>query len=169
MRLTAAERRRELHRAPPGGQLVMGDHTIDLGSYDELLTLYRNRVAGEEEIRGRKAWVIESAPLPGRAAAGEHQRDVLSFRRKLWMDEADDLPARLLYTVTGNGIHFAQPGSTIQADFIKIAADVWCQSSIVLDMWRASGKSFRPWKRTEIRNHDFQKFDVQSTVTAIHP
>ena len=101
-------------------------------------------MAGEEEIRGRKAWVIESTPQAGRAPASQHEREVLSLRRKLWIAEAGNVPLRIVCTVIGDGIHFAKPGSTIRVDFDEIGLDVWNQSSLVLEIWRQSGKAFEP-------------------------
>jgi hypothetical protein len=163
---TAEERRRH-PRPPPGGQIVMGGQTIDLGTSRELLTFFDNRVAGEEELRGRKAWVIESTPKVEHAPASEHEREVLSFRRTLWIDEAENVAARMVMTVVGDGIQFAMPGSTIRVDYEKIAPDVWNESGLALDIWRRSGKEFKPWKRTEYTDGKFQKFDVKSTITVV--
>jgi hypothetical protein len=162
-----AEERRRRPRPPAGGQLVMGGQHIDIGANKELLTLFDNRLKGEEGIRGRKAWVIEATPKTGYAPASEHEREVLSFRRTLWIDESDSVPLRLLLAVVGEGIHFAGPGSTVLVDYDKIAADVWCESGLVLEIWRPSGKEFKPWKRTEYTDSRFQKFDVQSTITVV--
>ncbi len=162
-----AERRRHA-RPQPGGQLVMGDQHIDVGTNAELLTLFNNRIKGEEEIRGRKAWVIESTPKTDGPPASEHELEVESFRRTLWIDEAENVPIRILITVIGEGIHFAMPGSTIQIDYEKIGPDAWSESGVVLDLWHRSGKTFKPWKRTEYTDSKFQKFDVQSTITIDH-
>jgi hypothetical protein len=163
---TAEERRRH-PRPPAGGQLVMGGQRIDVGDNRDLLTLFENRVDREEEIRGHKTWVMESTPHAGSSAANEHEREVLSFRRTLWIDQAEYVPVRVLLTVVGDGIGFAMPGSTIQVDYEKIAPDVWSESGLVLDIRRRSGKEIKPWKRTEYTDSNFKKFDVQSTVTVI--
>jgi hypothetical protein len=162
-----AEDRRKHPRPPPGGQIVMGSQRIDLGTSRELLTLFDNRVEREEEIRGRKAWVIESTPKTDHAPASEHEREVLSFRRTMWIDEAESVAARTVMTVVGEGIHFAMPGSVLRVDYDKIAPDVWCESGLALDIWHRSGKEFKPWKRTEYTDGKFQKFDVQSTITVV--
>ncbi len=162
-----AERRR--HAKPPsGGQLLMGGQRIDLGTNQELLTLFDNRLKGEEEIEGRKAWVIESTPKTDHEPASEHESEVLSFRRTLWIDELESVPLRMLVTVIGEGIHFAMPGSSIQFNYRKIGPDAWSESGLVLEIWHRSGKTFKPWKRTEYTDSKFQKFDVQSTVTIDH-
>lgn len=163
---TAEERRRQ-PRPPEGGQMVMGDQRIDLGATRELLTIFDNRLRGEEELRGHKVWVIESTPKAGYSAASEHEREVLSFRRTLWVDEASLNIVRMQLAVIGDGIHFAAPGSTVTLDSDEIAPDAWLQTGVVLDVWRPSGKTFKPWKRTEYTDSNFHRFDVQSTVTVV--
>jgi hypothetical protein len=160
-----AEQRRRQPRPPAGGQLVMGDQRIDLGANRELLTLFDNNLKGEEEIRGRKAWVVECTPGTGREPPSEHEREVLSFRRTLWIDQAENVPLRIVMSVIGEGIHFALPGSTLRIDYDLIAPGVWCESGVAFDIWHRSGKEFKPWKRTEYTESKFRKFDVQSTIT----
>ncbi|HEX3879021.1 MAG TPA: hypothetical protein VHW24_18675 [Bryobacteraceae bacterium] len=168
MKETAEERRKRFH-PPPGGQLIMGGRRIDVGANRELLMLFDSRVTGEEEIRGRKTWVVEALPKPNYAPASDHERDVLSFRRMLWIDQEEAVPVRILLTVVGDGISFAKAGSSLRIDYAKIAPDVWCESGAVLDIWRAQGKEFKPGKRTEYTDSNFHKFDVQSTVTVDKP
>jgi hypothetical protein len=141
---------------------------VSLGSDDDLLTLFDNRVLGKEEIRGRKAWVIGSTPKDGRAPANAHEKEVLSFRRKLWIDEADYVPLRTEYTVVGQHIAF-MPGTVLRWDFEKINDDAWLATSGVIDGHLQFVKFIKPAVRTEYKNSKFQKFDVQSTITVESP
>ena len=163
---TAEERRRQPH-TPEGGYLAMGGQRIDLGATRELLTMFDNRLRGEEELRGRKAWVVESMPQNGYAAQSEHEREVLSFRRTIWIDEEENCVARMELAVVGDGIHFAARGSTIRLDNSRIAPGVWLPTELVVEIWHPAGKGFKAWKRTEYASSNFQKFDVQSTVTVV--
>ncbi len=162
-----AEQRRRQPRPPAGGQLVLGNQKIDLGANRELLTLFDNNLKGEEEIRGRKAWVVECTPKADREPASHHEQEVLSFRRTLWVDQEDNVPLRMVMAVVGEGIHFALPGSTLRIDYDRVAPGVWCESGLALDIWHRSGKEFKPWKRTEYTESNFRKFDVQSTITVL--
>ncbi len=49
----------------------------------ELLTLFENRLKGEEEIRGRKAWVIEATPWKRHIPVANTKRICSAFRRTL--------------------------------------------------------------------------------------
>lgn len=167
MRETAADRRKHPSR-PPGGQINFGSQHADLGSLPELLTLFDNRLVGEEEVRGRKAWVVESAPRGDHAPASPHEKEVLGFRKKLWIDQAAGVMARMIVTVQGEAV-FAAPGSTLAFEFDPVNQKVWEPISIVLEVRRQSGKTVRPWGRTEYRDSRFQKFNVESTITVEPP
>jgi hypothetical protein len=174
MRETAAERRRHPQYAP-GGSIGLGGARADLGSLAELLTLFDNRLAGEEEVNGRKAWVIESVPRAAHVPASPHEKDIFAFHKKLWIDQAENVVLRMVATVEPEGLYspagelLAAPGSTIRFENEKIDPQVWEQVSIVLDVERQEGDTIRPWGRTEYRYSRFQKFDVESTVTAEPP
>jgi hypothetical protein len=158
-----AEQRRKRRPEVPGGRVVVNHTGVDLGSDEELLTLFDNRLVGEEEIAGRKAWVIESTPREGRHPANRHERDVTSFGKKLWIDQTENVELRELDTVTGE--HTAlKPGSTIQWDCEKINQDAWQTVLItIIAKWPQTEA------RLEIRYSNFKKFDVQSTITLDPP
>ncbi len=164
-----AEYRRK-HRPPPaGGRIGFGNRHADLGSNQELLALFDSRVAGEEEIRGRKAWVIECIPRAGRSPANEHEREVLVFRKQLWIGQDDDLLLRAIDTVVAPGIPFALPGSTITVDFEKLNDGVHVPASVTIVAYHKVDNIIRPSRRTEYRNSQFRKFDVRSTITISGP
>jgi len=156
-----AEQRRKQPREPDGGRVTNGHVKVDFGSDEELLTLFDNRLAGEEEIGGRKAWVIESTPRKDRPPANRHEKDAMSFGKKFWIDEAENEELRAVYTVVGDHI-FLKPGSTTTIEFQKINQDVWQPALVVLDARDTMTKIVQV---EEIRFSSFKKFDVQSTIT----
>ena len=164
VRQTAAERRKQ-KRPMPGGQIFMNGKTVDVGTSRDLLTLFDVSFAGEEEIRGHKVWVLDAAPKAGLTPGSEHEREVAGFRRKYWIDEAESLPVRIRYTVSGAGVNFALPGSFLEIDADKINGDAWLLVALAVEIWQKDGKTTRPGWRTEYTDSKFQKFDVQSTIT----
>lgn len=172
MAQTAEERRKHMAPPVPGG--VMTFHSpfshrrADLGSNEELLALYDNHVAGEETIRGHKAWILECSPRPGYQPANEHEREVLVFGKKLWVDESEGALVRAVYTVVEEG-SFAHPGSTVAFDFDKIERDTWHIIGLALNVSTNKQKTFQPSARTEYVMSNFHRFDVQSTVTVVQP
>jgi hypothetical protein len=161
MRETAEQRRKHRGWAPDGGGITNGHSRADFGSGEELLTLFDNRVTGEEEIGGRKAWVIESTPRKDRPPANRHEKDVMSFGKKFWIDEAENEELRAVYTVVGDRL-FLKPGSTTTIEFQKIDQAVWQPALVVVDARNTAAKIAQA---EEIRYSNFKKFDVQSTIT----
>jgi hypothetical protein len=172
MRLTAEERRKHQRPIAAGGVITFSSlfshQSADLGSLSELLTLFDNRLAGEEEVRGHKAWVIESRPRAGYAPMSEHERQVLVFRKRFWVDEAENVLVRAVYTVAPEDA-FLRPGSSLTFESEKIDQDTWEPVSLTLEFSRAKEKEFRPEGRTVYRMSNFRRFDVQSTITVMEP
>jgi hypothetical protein len=140
--------------------------SLDLGSLSELLTLYDNRVAGEENVRGHKTWVIEATPQRGYLPMSEHERQVLVFGKKFWVDQEEGLLVRAVYTVVVED-GMVRPGSTITQEFEKVDPDTWEPVSLTLNFSRGKEKVFRPTARTVYTMANFQKFDVHSTITVM--
>ena len=163
---TAEERRRTRPKSAPGGSVRFGPQSADLGSLEELLTKFQHRLLPDEEIRGRAAWVIESTPREDLVPANEHEKDIFCFRRKLWIDRADQVIARQMFTVIGDRL-YAKPGTTLIYDCEPIGSDTWHATRITVDMFRPSGKTFEPAEIADYLFSGFRKFDVQSTITPI--
>jgi len=161
---TAAERRK--HHPPPaeGGKIFFGNQSADLGSRAEIFTMFENRLVGEDTVGGRKAWIFESTPGARVVATNAHEKEVLCFRKRLWIDQEDHVLVKAVYTVIGDDL-FAKPGSTLTFVYEKIGPDTWHEVSAVLDIYRVRDKAFKPSGRTEYRLTKFQKFDVQSSIT----
>ena len=157
MQQTAEERRKQRRSG-------LFHKTISLGSNDDLLTLFDHRIEGEEEIRGHKTWVVVCSPKEDHAPANAHEKEVLSFQRKLWIDQADAVILKSLFTVVGQHISF-MPGSTLSWEYERINDDAWLATSGVIDGHLQFAKFIKPAVRTEYRYSKFQKFDVQSTIT----
>jgi len=136
---------------------------VSMGSDEDLLTLFDNRIEGEEEVRGHKSWVILATPKD-RVPVNQHEKEVLSYQRKLWIDQSSDELVRVVYTVVGQHIVLAQ-GSTLTWDFDRINDDIWFTVSGVIDGRFQFAKLIKPAVRTEYHNSKFQKFDVHSTIT----
>jgi hypothetical protein len=138
--------------------------TVRTGSIEDLLALFDNRLLGEEEIRGRKAWVIESTPQSGHVPANKYEKEVLSFRHKLWIDEVENVKLKTVKTVVGDHIYL-KPGSTMTFEFEKINDDAWLPVRQSDDFHLQFAKFIRPSGRSDYQYSKFRKFDVQSTIT----
>jgi len=161
MQQTAAERRKQRR----SGLFRRG---VSLGSAQELLTLFDNRLIGEEEIRGRKAWVIESTPKAGHAPANDHEKEILSFAKKHWIDQTESFFLRRTDTVVGDQIRF-KPGTVITFDFDKVNDGAWLPLTTVVESRVQIIKMVKVSGRTESRFSNYKKFDVESTITVDEP
>jgi hypothetical protein len=107
--------------------------------------------------------VIESTARKDRPPANRHEKDVMSFGKKFWIDTAENAELRAVYTVVGDHL-FLKPGSTTRIDFQKIDQAVW-QPALVLVIVDARNTTAKIVQAEEIRYSNFKKFDVQSTIT----
>ncbi len=168
MSQTAEQRRRTRKPVSAGGQVrvngFLSHKTTDLGSLSELLVFFNNRIAGEDEIRGHKVWVIECEPEKLEGEAKDHEKQVRSLRKKIWVDQKDGMLVRAVYTFIERGAALG-PGSSITLDFDKVDAEVWEPVSMVLEASDSKEKVFRPAERVVFKMGHFKKFDVQSTIT----
>lgn len=156
MRQTAEERRKARRNS-------LFNRTVRFGTKD-LAELFDSRVLGEEEIRGRKAWIIECNPQPGRVLKNQHEKDVLVTQSKIWVDQAEHeiVKWNLSFIAEGSVI---KPGSIAEFEYKKVNDDAWLQISGISDLRLQIAKFIRAQQRSEYRNSNFQKFDVESTIT----
>ena len=97
---------------------------------DELQDAMEFRMAGEEVIAGRKAWVIEATPRAGYQAKSTETRFVTKMRGKIWLDQQDKLTVRLRAETLDNvslGLFLAKvhKGTTIGLDSTRVNDEVW--------------------------------------------
>lgn len=137
--------------------------SVSFGGDKDLLTLFDARLLPDEEVRGHKTWVLLCTPKAGRAAANTHERQVMSFERKHWLEQDGANVVKEVFTVVGPHTMFT-PGSTVCWEYEKIN-DAWLVVSGAVDGHLQFAQVIKPAVRTEYRNSKFQKFDVQSTIT----
>jgi len=172
MRLTAEERRTHQTPLPAGGIISFSgrfsQRSLALGSLRELLTLYDNKLSGEEAVRGHQAWIIESTPRQGYTPASEHEREVLVFSKKFWVDQRDGVLVRAVYTIASEDSMF-RPGSTLTFEYEKVDEETWEPVSLTLNFSHSKEEEFKPTARTVYIMSGFKKFDVHSTITVMQP
>ena len=154
---TAAERRK---------QRKFGTirRTVRLPELAVVIEKFDLRLAGEEAVDGRAAWVVEATPKAGLPEATKEYRDLVSFSRKFWVAKDAGVPLRRLDTVIREG-HFLAPGSTVSFDFSHVNGDAWMLTRMVIDYHARMYKVVKARGETEYRMSGFRKFDVQSTIT----
>ena len=139
-----------------------------MGSNEELLTLFDSRLVGTEDVNKRKAWIVESLPSPSHMPVNEHEREVMKFRKRLWIDQEEGILLKRIDTLMADQ-PFASSGTNLKLEFENVGSGVWQPISIVLDLHAPMGKKVGLANRTVYHNSKFQKFDVQSTITVGPP
>lgn len=132
------------------------------------------RLAGEEPLEGRPAWVIEATPRAGYRARTNIGKLFPKFRGKLWIDKADNQWAKTSAEVTGNiwfGLLLARlsKGGRLEVEMTRVNDEVWLPKRIEA---RAAArvalvKTLRIESETTYSN--YRKFQSESRVAGTAP
>jgi hypothetical protein len=157
MRMTAAER-----RAAPAKK---GSPTLRAGvALTDVLRLMNHTLLRQEEVRGRKAWVVQSEPKKGLMAASPADAQVLCYRYTFWIDQEDRVASKIQFEVIREGVD-GQPGSRAEFLFAKENDSLWMLRN--LDSYLITkGKPREFWQQE--RFSDFKKFSADSTIQFQH-
>ncbi len=88
------------------------------------------RLAGEEVVNSRPAWVIEATPRPGYQPADRYSKLFTQVKGKIWIDQSDyhwiRVDAELLDTVTFGWILVRiHRGSRVSLTLVRVHDEVW--------------------------------------------
>ena len=141
---------------------------------DEVPDAFDFRIAGEEQIDGRDAWIIEGTPRPGYHARGSLAKLFPKFRGKLWIDKADYQWVKTEAEVTDTiswGLFVARlsKGARVDIQMTRVNDEVWLPKRIEA---KASArlalvKKYNVEADTSFSN--YRKFQVESRVVAATP
>lgn len=137
----------------------------------ELLAAMDFRLAGEEEIAGRKAWVIEAKPHPGYRPRSRQTRFLASTRGRIWIDQQDYLAARIEAEMTDDvslGLFLAKVsrGTRFNIDMTRVNNEVWLPFRVEA---RVAARILvaRYREAFEITFRDFKKFQTETRIIPI--
>jgi hypothetical protein len=157
LKRTAEERR--AHEHTPFTQ-----RNVHMASIADTQRLDSCKIAGEEEIGQRKAWIIQCDPQPGLKPANKAEKEKLSTNRRLWINQKDHMLVKLVDTAL-EGNPTMTPGSTITNQYKLINNEAWCMVSSIIEGHLKIAGMIHAQVRTEYSHTNFKKFAVQSTVT----
>lgn len=128
------------------------------------------RVAGEEKVNGRDAFVIEATPKPGYKWRDQRAKMLTKFRGKLWIDKAEyqwvKAEAETIDAITfGWFLARLAPGSRIEFEAARINDEVWLPRQVRVDASaRLAFKKFH----TQIENaySNYRKFQADSRIVS---
>jgi hypothetical protein len=126
-------------------------------------------MAGETQIDGRAAWIIEGTPRPGYHARTTLAKLFPKFRGKLWIDKADYQWVKTEAEVTDTiswGLFVARLSKGARLDFqmTRVNDEVWLPKHIQAQASArlALVKKYRIEADTTFSN--YRKFQVESRV-----
>jgi hypothetical protein len=136
---------------------------------DEIPDAFDFRIAGEAQIDGRDAWIVEGTPRPGYRARGSLAKLFPKFRGKLWIDKADYQWVKTEAEVTGDiswGLFVARlsKGARLDVEMTRVNGEVWLPKRIEAKVSArvALVKKYRIEADTSFSN--YRKFQVESRV-----
>lgn len=159
MQKTAEERRRKRRSG-----ITHIERSVSLGGMAELLKFFDNRVAGEETLRGRQVWVIESTPKPGYKPQGKQEEEIMSWRHKSWYDQQDGAQMQITSTVI-RAVNGFQAGSEYTWEYDKGSEECWLLRKVSSKVEMQLYKMVHARAVTTQSMTNYKKFDVASTIT----
>jgi hypothetical protein len=139
---------------------------------DELAEAFDFRIAGEEQIDGRDAWIIAGTPRPGYHARNTLAKMFSKLRGKLWIDKADYQWVKTEAEVTADiswGLFVARlsKGARLDVQMTRVNDEVWLPKRIEAKVSArlALVKKYRIESETSFSN--YRKFQVESHVVAL--
>ena len=141
---------------------------------DEVPDAFNFQIAGEGQIDGRAAWIVEGAPRPGYHARSSLAKLFPKFRGKLWIDKADYQWVKTEAEVTGDiswGLFIARlsKGARLEVQMTRVNDEVWLPKRIdaKASARLALVKKYNVESETSFSN--YRKFQVESRVVAATP
>ena len=123
----------------------------------QLLTVFTNRIVGEDSVDGRPAIVVESLPRADARSADEEERRALHKKVKLWIDREDLIVSRIEATLVAEDASM-MPGTVARIDFMR-KDGVWLPTQSDVRFEAEAGSEIVRGETTEL-NGDFHRFHV---------
>jgi hypothetical protein len=96
----------------------------------EVVDAYDFRLAGEEKVSGKDAWVIQADPHPGYRAKRAEAKYLAKIRGKVWIDKAEyqwvKVDAETIDTMSFGGFVFRlYKGSRLEFEQMRVNDELW--------------------------------------------
>jgi hypothetical protein len=152
----------EKERAARKAHPQIGRHEVRFGGVEQILRMCDSKVAGEEEVNGRKAWRIESLPKSAYEPAGEEEKRLLAVKRVTWVDEQESavLKSLEIFLHPAGGL---EPGSEVELTYAKVAG-AWMPAAMTLRYRMKLYGMVHGYGETRYRFYDYKKFEVESKI-----
>ena len=143
--------------------IVTFTRSVSLGGLDELSRLFDSKVTGEEVVRGRNSWRVESTPKPDVKPSNKKDEEAMSTLRTTWLDQQEPVILKERHTFLRPANSF-QPGSQFEREYVKVGGS-WLPDLVI---WKGNLKALAIIKarfETHYRYYDYKRFEVESKIT----
>ncbi len=127
------------------------------------------KLAGEDRVDGRAAWVIEATPKPGYRAKHSDAKAFSKIQGRIWIDQTEyqwvRIEARTLATISwGWFLARLNPGASVTFEQERVNDQVWLPKRQVLSGSGRLAAVKRISERQEILWTGYRKFHVDSKI-----
>jgi hypothetical protein len=136
---------------------------------NELPDAFHFRLVGEEDVSGKRAWVITADPRPDFHPKDMRAKLLSKLRGKLWIDQGEyqwvKVEANVLDTISlGMALFRVAPGGTIAFEQTRVNDEVWLPAHIHVraDARVAYVKKYRT--EVDVTYRDYRKFQAESRI-----
>jgi hypothetical protein len=131
------ELRRRRSESPAERQARIAKYEKERSFLADLPNAYDFKLAGEDLVNGRAAWIVTLAPRPGFEPTAPHAGLLRYIEGKLWIDKKDLMWARAEADVIDSvniGLIIARidPGAHITLDFTRMSEALWVPKNITI-------------------------------------
>ena len=140
----------------------------------EIPQAFHFRLAGEEMVSGKAAWVIEAEPIPAFRAKDLRAKILSKLRGKIWVDQGEyqwvKVEAQVLDTISiGLALFRVAPGGSMTFEQTRVNDEVWLPAHIRLHADARIGYVKKIHTEVELKYSDYRKFQTDSRIVASEP
>jgi hypothetical protein len=137
----------------------------------EIPDAFNFRLAGQEEVSGKPAWVIEAEPKPGFRAKDLRAKILSKVRGKFWVDQGEyqwvKVEAEVLDTISlGLALFRIAPGGSVTFEQTRINDEVWLPAHARIHADARIGYVKKIRTQIDLNYSDYKKFQTDSRIVA---
>jgi hypothetical protein len=138
----------------------------------EIPAAYNLRLAGEENLAGRPAWIIDATPRPGYRPKVARAEMLRKIRGRIWIDQQDyqwvKVDAQTIETVS-IGLFLARlaPGAHVSFEQQRINKDLWMPVHLGLRVNLRLGIIKKINDQIDVSFSNYRKFQTDSRIVPV--
>jgi hypothetical protein len=135
----------------------------------EVVDAYDLRLAGEQKVDGKEAYVIEAEPRPGYRAKVEGGKYLAKIRGKIWIDKAEyqwvRVQAETIDTIAfGLFLFRLYKGAHLEFEQARINDEIWMPKRAHIEAAGRVGLVFKGGVEADTTFDNYRKFQAESRV-----